>query len=504
LALAGATAGALTLLAVGRVAARRRRRPATGVVAPGRLERAARVSGLGLSLGARSGLDRARVALAPPERRAEVAAEAARRHAEQVAQALGGMKGALMKIGQLASFVDDGMPEPVRQALSTLQAEAPPMPPEVAAGVVTAELGVPPEECFARFEPTPLAAASIGQVHRAVTRDGREVAVKIQYPGVDRAIAADLANLDLLALLAPLSYRGLDVQAMTEEIRTRVTEELDYRLEAEHQRRFAAFYAGHPFIHVPAVVDELSGARVLTTELAPGVPFAQMETWDQADRDRAAEILYRFTFGSIYRMSAFNGDPHPGNYRFSPGGPVHFLDFGLVKHFTPSDIDGLLLLVESAVRDPRPGSVRRACEAIGFLVPGGPVPEGAAEDFTSLFFDLVAEPGDKTVTAEWATEVARRFLTARTSHAEVATWGNVPAPYVILQRINLGLMSILGRLEATADWRGISEEIWPDVAGPPVTDLGRAEAEWLARAHPDLVGPRRSRPRLPDGPAQRG
>jgi predicted unusual protein kinase regulating ubiquinone biosynthesis (AarF/ABC1/UbiB family) len=438
--------------------------------------------------------NRAQYAVASADRRASLDEELQLRTAEQVTAALGNMKGALMKLGQLASFVDDGMPEPVRQALAQLQADAPAMSGALAAGVVAEELGAAPDVVFAEWDPVPLAAASIGQVHRARTADGRAVAVKVQYPGVDRAIAADLDNLDLMGLVGPLLYGGLDIEAMTQEIRERVLEELDYELEAENQRLFARFYDGHPNIRVPGVVDELSTRRVLTTELVDGARFDEVERWPQDERDLAAEALYRFAFSSIYRLHAFNGDPHPGNYLFAPGGRVHFLDFGLVKRFTQSDIDGLLALVHRAVVDRHPGSVLEACERVGFLVPGSPVTDEVAEDFTSLFFEMVSRHGERTITPEWASEVSRRFLTARATHAEVAQWGNIPAPYVILQRINLGLMSILGRLRATADWRAISEELWPDVAAGPSTPMGEADAAWLGTYHPGLVGPRASRP----------
>ncbi len=481
-----AAAGGLGL--AGLLWARRRRSGEPGRPAPvatgTRLGRAARVGALATRVSAGAAADRARMVLASDDERTRIEAAGQLRSAEQVAEVLGSMKGALMKLGQLASFVDDSMPEPVRQALAQLQADAPPMSAELAAGVVRDELGAPPAELFAEWDPSPLAAASIGQVHRARTHDGRLVAVKVQYPGVDRAIAADLDAMDLVGLLTPLTYKGLDMRAMAAEIRTRITEELDYRHEADNQELFCDYYDGHPFIAVPPVLRELSAGRVLTTGLATGSRLEEVLTWPQAQRDRVGEVLYRFTFGSIYRLHAFNGDPHPGNYLFHPDGRVTFLDFGLVKHFAPADIEGLLALVDAAVRRRRPGSVRQACEELGFLVPGAPVADEVAEDFTSLFFDLVNERGPRTITPEWAATVARRFMTAPSSHADVATWGNIPAPYVFLQRINLGMMSLLGSLGATADWRGISEEIWPDTNGPPCTPLGEAEAAWRARRRP--------------------
>ena len=173
-----------------------------------------------------------------------------------------------MKLGQLASFVDDGMPESVRQALSQLQQSAPPMSAELAESMIETELGAPPLAVFAKWDPVPFAAASIGQVHRAITRDGQAVAVKVQYPGIAAAMEADLANLDMARMIMPMFWRNVDAAAVAEEIRARLTEELDYHIEADNQRLFASLYRDHPFIHIPEVVDELSTRRVLTTELA--------------------------------------------------------------------------------------------------------------------------------------------------------------------------------------------------------------------------------------------
>ena len=176
-------------------------------------------------------------------------------------------------------------------------------------------------------------------MHRAITKDGRAVAVKVQYPGVGDAIRADLDNAGMLFGAMGMMLPGLEPGPLVEELRARLVEELDYVLEADNQRLFADYYAGHPFIHVPAVVDELCAERVLTTELAEGVRFDEVETWSQEERDLAAEAIFRFVFGSLYRLHAFNGDPHPGNYLFQPGGQVTFLDFGLVKRFEPDEVD---------------------------------------------------------------------------------------------------------------------------------------------------------------------
>ncbi len=304
-----------------------------------RARRTAQLARMGATTGSNYASMRARSALATPERRDQLRSQFELRSAEQVAETLGGMKGALMKLGQMASYLDQGLPEPVRDALAQLQTDAPPMAVELVAEMITTELGAPPEQVFASFELEPIASASIGQVHRAWTHDGVEVAVKVQYPGVDRAIASDLENTDLLFQLMGVLFPGLRPEPIVAELRERLVEELDYRVEADNQRLFADAYRGHPYIHVPDVVDELSTGRVLTTDYAHGARFAEVLGWSDEERQLAAECLFRFAFGGIYGLHAFNGDPHPGNYLFRPGGRVTFLDFGLTKRFQPDEVD---------------------------------------------------------------------------------------------------------------------------------------------------------------------
>ncbi len=461
---------------------RHRQGPDGPVSGTSRLGRGAGMARLAGEVGVGGAVHQARRVFASAERKEALDAAFELRTAEQVATALVGMKGALMKLGQLASFLDDGMPEPARRALAQLQQDAPPMSAELAARVVEEDLGQPPDRLFARWDPAPIAAASIGQVHRAMTTDGRAVAVKVQYPGVAEAIGADLANLNLAALGLPALFPALDVPSMVAEIRARLTEELDYRHEAQNQASFARWFAGHPFISVPDVLGDLSSGRVLTTDLADGVRFAEMETWDQGERDLAAEAIYRFVFRSLYRMGAFNGDPHPGNYLFRPGGRVTFLDFGLVKRLSAAEIDLCFSMVRGAVIRHDPASVRRACEAAGFITPGAPVSDERIAEYMGIFWEPVRVDGVTTITAEWASRVARRYVEGRAEFGDVLEYAGMPATFVVLQRINLGLLAILGRLNATANWRRVAEELWP-TAGPPSTELGRAEARWWAATH---------------------
>jgi predicted unusual protein kinase regulating ubiquinone biosynthesis (AarF/ABC1/UbiB family) len=385
----------------------------------------------------------------------------------------------MMKLGQVASFVDEGMPEPVRQALEQLQADAPPMSAELAAEMVERELGALPERLFAEWDPVPIAAASIGQVHRAITRDGDAVAVKVQYPGVEQAIKADLAGMEMSLLPAPVVFKNFDVQPFIDEIRERISEELDYRREASNQQLFADWYRGHPFIHVPEVIPSLSTERVLTSELATGARFAELDEWEDSERQLAAETIFRFVFRSLYRLKAFNGDPHPGNYLFRPGGRVTFLDYGLVKRYTDDDISQLLDLVDAMVLDGNDmAKVTAAAVRAGYYPPGAPVSPEEIRDYSMAFWEMVRLDGPFEFTPEYATEVVRRFMFGRATHGDAVKYANMPARWTILQRINVGLIAILGRLHAKANWRQIAEEMWTITDRAPSTPLGREEAAW--------------------------
>jgi predicted unusual protein kinase regulating ubiquinone biosynthesis (AarF/ABC1/UbiB family) len=429
--------------------------------------------------GARYAVNAPRLFAAAGEHRQQLRDDLALRTAQDVADTLGTMKGVLMKIGQLASYVDDGIAPPARRVLGRLQDSVPPMSAELAAGVIAAELGGPPEQVFREWDPKPIAAASIGQVHRAITADGQAVAVKVQYPGIAETIAADLGNVSLIRSLLKMAVPSQDVTALLEELRARIGEELDYRLEADNQRRFAAYFDGHPTARVPKIVDELSTGRVMTSELAAGARFSEMLSWSQEERDLAAETIYRFTFRSLYELQAFNGDPHPGNYLFEPGGRVTFLDFGLVKHFTDDELAPLVRMIDAlCVRDD-PEGFRAAMEQAGFLEPGAPIATDEVVAHMSLFYESVRSAGPRTMTSEYASSVARRYLDFK---SPLAAYASIPRAYVIVQRINLGLFAILGEMNATADWRRVSEEIWPFTRAAPSTPMGEAELPWLNSA----------------------
>ena len=441
-----------------------------------RITRGAALARLALRIGGRYVARSPRLLFASVERRGELRHDLALRSADEVAEELGAMKGVLMKLGQMASYVYEDLPATVRASMSRLQHRAPPMAPALAASVIVEELGAPPERVFKEWDPLPFAAASIGQVHRAITRDGRAVAVKVQYPGIARSITSDLRNVGLLRRIVGAAFRGLDTRSLVDELGDRLQEEVDYVREADSQELFADFYDGHPFIRVPHVVRELSTARVLTSELVSGAMFDELLTWSQPEKDMAAEAIHRFVFRSLYRLHAFNGDPHPGNYLFHGGGRVTFLDFGLTKRFSDEDLAPLVDAVRFLVFDKDYESFRAALERAGFLRPGAPVPTDVVVDRFALFYSTALRDAPMTITPAFASAIVRRFFDAR---GPLAPYSDVPRAYVIMQRINLGLYAVLGSLNATANWRLIAEEIWPFRNGPPSTPLGQAEARWL-------------------------
>ena len=476
------------VLAVGAVTAvvwRRRRTTSDQQDGPlsatGRTQRSLIVASAATKVGTGWAFDRARRVFADAERREELDTAHQLRTAEQVAATLGNLKGAMMKLGQMASYLDQGLPEPVRDALAQLQQDAPPMAPELAAEVVEKELGAPPERCFAEWDPVPIASASIGQVHRAITHDGRAVAVKVQYPGVDDAIRGDLGNAELLFGSMKLAFPGLDPKPLVAELKDRINEELDYQLEASNQELFADYYAGHPFIHIPAVVRELSSTRVLTTELATGARFSEVLTWPAEQRNLIGETLYRFVFGSLYRLHAFNGDPQPGNYLFGPDGQVTFLDFGLVKRFTDEELQPFADMIQAMVLDHDLPRYRKIVEEVGLLKPGEDFTDEQIGDYFGHFYEFVADDREVTMTQEYASETVARFFDTSGEHGAIMRAANVPPSMVIVQRINLGLYAVLGELGATANWRRLAEELWPWVGREPDTELGRLEAEWRDR-----------------------
>ncbi len=439
--------------------------------------RQARVWRLTARRGAHWAEVRVRGRRASTEKRAALEAQFAIRTAEDVAELLGNMKGAIMKAGQMISFVAEGLPPEARAALATLQSDVPPMAPSLAERVVTEDLGAPPEKLFLDWDPVPVAAASIGQVHRAVMPDGRLVAVKVQYPGVDLAIRSDLDNAEMLtAMFAAVALKNMDVRPMVDELRRRMGDELDYRLEARCQTEFADRYRGHPFIHVPDVIPERSGQRVITSDWVDGCRWTDfLAQSDQAEKEKVAEILFRFAEGSIWHHGVFNGDPHPGNYRFHPGeARVTFLDFGLVKRWAPGELESLRPILDSVLAKDPLATVAALVRA-GFLPADHKLdPERVYEYCRGPYIPFQSD--EFTFTSDFVGQTLTRMLDMAGEFGDVIRTLNMPPSYVILDRVVWGMSALFGHMGATARWGDLLDEYLHHA--PASTDLGRAEARW--------------------------
>ena len=412
------------------------------------------------------------------ERRTRI--DEARRKADgqRVAETMGQMKGALMKLGQMLSFVSDDIPEEYRAALASLQASAPPMDFALLRDVAERELGRPLERAFARFDVTPLASASIGQVHRAQLPSGEEVVVKIQYPGVAQAIEGDLANVGLLYQMMGMFYSSLDARAVSDELRARVLEELDYTREAQNQKNFCELYAGHPFIRVPRVIESHSTARVLTSEYVAGRRFADVIKLDDPARNRYGEILYRFVFGSILRFGVFNGDPHPGNYLFDDDGRVVFIDFGCVKYFPAEMLGNWRALVTAHLRGDKDEFARRLV-GLGFIPSLDKEQGDAMYDYFAYFYEPFHEDRAFTFSRDYNRKSFRMIFKPEGRFAGFEKKLNMPADFVFVNRIQWGVYSILADLGASANWHLIDAEY--RAGAEPQTELGRADREFYRR-----------------------
>jgi predicted unusual protein kinase regulating ubiquinone biosynthesis (AarF/ABC1/UbiB family) len=411
------------------------------------------------------------------------------RTAERYADLLGHSKGALMKAGQMLSFVSAGPAVPrefqsiYQAALARLRSEAPPMAPELARAVLEHELDRPTESAFAQFEWEPLAAASIGQVHAARLHDGREVAVKIQYPGAAAAIGADLKNSELLATFLGLMFGlspkkvSLDFRSMAREIGARIEEELDYRREAANQTEFADIYRGHPFIHVPGVVAELCTGRVLTQELVRGSRWNEALAADQGLRDQWAEAIHRFVYGSYYRWSLFNADPHPGNYFFHEDGSVSFLDFGSVKRLRRERVDMFVAIYRECFRGDVLGTWRTTVES-GMLRSTDPVTPEEVFAYWREDNALVWARQHFVATADSVGRGIERRFSPTGPSANVLRHCTMPPEYTLLVRAEIGVASVIAGLRAGNNWGSFAAEYCEDAA--PLTEMGKREHAFFA------------------------
>ncbi len=401
--------------------------------------------------------------------------------AADVKEALGNLRGVTLKLAQMAGYLDSRIPTELQETFASFSSSAPTMSWELAQQALTQSIG-PISLTFSEIDPVPVAAASIGQVHRATLRDGADVAVKIQFPDAREIFEADLSNARLVTSLLRVGFPSMDTRSIAEELIERIGEELDYRHESAVQEKFAKYYAHHPFIHIPRVYPQHCTDTVLVTEFIDGSPFSSLVTKDQEARDRAGEILFRFVFRSLYRVGLFNGDPHPGNYLASDDGMIAFLDFGFSKGFSTDELALFASMIQAMVLDNDPELFTKIVASAGLLTDPKADPREVT-DYFRPFYDLVAQDHLFHVTPEYSTAMLTH--TFATGHP-LAKALNVPRTFVVLQRINLGLYALLGALGATANWRAIAQEIWPFVDAPPSTALGKQEAKWFRVQHGPL------------------
>jgi predicted unusual protein kinase regulating ubiquinone biosynthesis (AarF/ABC1/UbiB family) len=374
--------------------------------------------------------------------------------AERAAEVLGNLRGLAAKLGQTASYVDGFVPETHRgiyeKALGALRTAAPHSSNEAIRALVEAELGRPIDELFQSWSDEPFASASIGQVHRAELPNGQAVAVKVQHPGIDRAIESDLSNVSLLeGFVGVLGPRALNSGAVLEEVKTRFREELDYRLEAERQEQFRKLHADDPSIAIPSVIRERSARRVLTMDLVKGATLEEAALASPELRRRYAETLWRFVFKGNLVGGMFNADPHPGNYLFQPDGSVTFLDFGCIQPIAGHRLEAARDLHRAALRGDEPAFHRAA--AIILESKGGTY-EAAATAYSRLCFEPVfASPF--RITPEFASSLVSEIKTVKDQlFAKDKSFVQLPSGMLFMNRLQFGFYSVLARLNVTVDY----------------------------------------------------
>ncbi|MGA5445257.1 ABC1 kinase family protein [Streptomyces umbrinus] len=410
-----------------------------------------------------------------------VGRELQQRTAEQLFKVLGELKGGAMKFGQAMSVFESALPEevagPYRAALTKLQEAAPPMPTRTVHSVLAERLGEDWHDLFLEFDDKPAAAASIGQVHRAVWHDGREVAVKVQYPGAGEALLSDLNQLSRFArLLGPL-IPGMDIKPLIAELRDRVSEELDYALEAQAQRAHAEEFADDPDVLVPAVVHQCE--QVLVTEWIDGIPLSEVITdGTQEQRDRAGQLLARFLFSGPSRTGLLHADPHPGNFRLLPDDPedaetteategsggkggwrLGVLDFGTVDRLP----GGLPATIGDSLRMTLDGDAEAVYDLLreeGFVKESIELDPDAVLDYLLPIIEP-AQADEFTFTRGWMRSQAARIADPRSPAHQLGKQLNLPPAYLLIHRVTLSTIGVLCQLGATVRLRDELEEWLP-------------------------------------------
>lgn len=401
------------------------------------------------------------------------------------------MRGAAMKAGQVLSTIEFPGLEPDQSAhlqarLASLRDNVPAVDWKDMRGVIAREWGTEPEQVLESIEPESAAAASIGQVYPGRTRDGRDVAIKVQYPGIAEAVESDMRNLRMLSPLLRRLMPGLDVREVLDELAPRITEECDYELEAANHRRLARFWRRHPFVRVPDVDTSLSRRRVLVTDWVHGVDFEGVAERPEPVRDRFAEIVYRFFYATAAELHVALGDPHPGNYLLCDDGRVAFFDFGMLREL-PREYLRREARVFAAIRDSEPGALVGAMRELGYL-PG----PSAEWDGTLLvehmrragWWFLGEQPLRLAPEDLWRGTESLRDETGDQMIAQMRRM-TLPAEALLLRRMEGLLVQIATTVRAQADWGALLRELIE--GGPPAGALGVEHAAWLAAKRPLLA-----------------
>jgi predicted unusual protein kinase regulating ubiquinone biosynthesis (AarF/ABC1/UbiB family) len=407
-----------------------------------------------------------------------ISADIQQRTAEQLFSVLGQLKGGAMKFGQALSVFEAALPEemagPYRQALTKLQEAAPPMPVASLHRVLEEQLGPQWRDLFAEFDDSPAAAASIGQVHKALwkvppkRKNSRPktvpVAVKVQYPGAGDALLGDLKQLSRLAGMFKIIQPGMDIKPLLAELRERITEELDYALEAETQRAFATAYANDPEIFVPAVIA--AAPRVLVTEWVDGKPLAKViSDGTEEERDEAGRLMATLHFSAPARAGLLHADPHPGNFRLLPDGRLGVIDFGAVARLPGGHPEPIGRLVRLALEGDAQG-VADGLRAEGFIKPDDELDAEAVLNFLRPMIEPVAVEKFR-FTRTWLRGEATRLSNPRSPAYQLSRKLNLPPSYLLIHRVTLGSIGVLCQLEACAPYRSILEKWLPGFAPVP-------------------------------------
>jgi predicted unusual protein kinase regulating ubiquinone biosynthesis (AarF/ABC1/UbiB family) len=404
--------------------------------------------------------------------------------ADQAVEALGNLRGGAMKVGQLASFVDvDFLPPEYRaiyqEKLGSLRDAAPAMGWDKVRALLEHEWEQPVEKVMASISEEAMAAASIGQVHRGVLHDGREVAVKVQYPEIADALAADLDLASVLIGLGKAIAPGLDPRQVAGELRERVLEELDFELEAQQQRTFERAYRGHPFIFIPPVVTSLSRRRVLVSEWVNGARFDQILALESEERDRVGEIIFRFFFGSLDRVGRFNTDPHPGNYLLLQDGRMAFLDFGNTVSMDPRTLELQRRALLAAISEDA-DSFARAADDLGYVRDLDRLDREALLTQLALVGDWYLKDRELRIDPDYVASVIGALIDPRAFEGakQLVRQIKVPPEEIWVRRVETSVLAVLGRLQAQRNWHRIMLE---SMGGEPATELGRLDREFWDR-----------------------